>query len=275
MRKIAMTSDNHFDVNQLEVATVMAQQVDYLLTHGYTDYLIAGDLFNDFTQSVAFVEKIAQQLQPQCRVFFIAGNHDMVRGADFNELQSPVIPQYAHQKMISFPATDYVLIGNNGWYDYQFAQVPNKNSADFMRWKKAFWIDGAITQPMSDIARMDLVLADTAAKLQQAAALHKKVIYMTHFVPQEAYIAHNLQQPFWEMANAVMGSPRLGALLTRYQVTAALFGHTHFKYPPRQINGTTYFCRPVGYGTERRREWRFGTDFISEWRACLQTLELK
>lgn len=275
MRKIAMTSDNHFDVNQLDANELLTQQAAYLLAQHYTDYLIAGDLFNDFTASVAYVEALARCLAPQCRVFFIAGNHDMVRGADFATLQSEVNAHYVHQKMIDFPGTNYVLIGNNGWYDYQFAQVPDKTAADFAQWKRAYWIDGAIEQPLSDRQRMDLVLSDTAAKLAQAAAQHKQVLYMTHFVPQDAYISHVPRQPHWEMANALMGSPRLGALLSRYHVAYALFGHTHFKYPPRQIAGTTYFCRPVGYGTKRHYEWKFGTDFISEWQACLQTLVLE
>lgn len=274
MRKVAMTSDNHFDINHVDLVAVLEQQVAYLLAHHYTDYLIAGDLFNDFKQSVAFVEKLTQQLQPQCRVFFIAGNHDMIRGTDYVELQSAGMPQYAHQKLIDFPGTDYVLVGNNGWYDYQFAQIPGKTAAEYSRWKKAFWIDGVIQQPVSDFERMNLVLTDTAAKLQQATQQHKKVLYMTHFVPQAAYIVHRSREML-ETANAYMGAPRLGDLLTQYQVPYALFGHTHFKYPPHQIAGTTYFCRPVGYGTKRRQEWRFGTDFISEWQACLQTLELE
>ncbi|MFD0898429.1 metallophosphoesterase [Loigolactobacillus binensis] len=273
MRKVAMTSDNHFDINRVDIAAVVAQQVTYLLTQQVTDYLIAGDLFNDFRETVAYVEQMAQQLQPHCRVFFIAGNHDMVRGTDFSELQSRVNTHYAHQKLITFPGTDYVLIGNNGWYDYQFAQLPGKTMTDFAHWKKAFWIDGVIEQPLSDPERMDLVLATTEKQLRQAKAQHKKVLFMTHFVPQDAYIIHQ-QRALLETGNAYMGSPRLGALLQQYQVAYVLFGHTHFKYPPHQIAGTTYLCRPVGYGTKRRHEWRFGRDFISEWRACLQILDL-
>lgn len=276
MRKIGMTSDNHFDINRVDVPAVIKRQVDYLSQHHYTDYLIAGDLFNDFTRSVAYVDQLAQRLQGQCRVFFIAGNHDMIRGADFTTLQSSVNAHYVHQKMIAFPGTNYVLIGNNGWYDYQFAQLAGKGPADFARWKRAFWVDGAIKQPISDIERMALVLTTTEKLLQQAAKQGKQVIYMTHFVPQAAYISHTSRRPKWaEMANALMGSPRLGQLLARYRVQAVLFGHTHLKYPPKQIAGSTYFCAPVGYGTKRHLEWRWGTDFFSEWQTCLQTYHIK
>lgn len=276
MRKIGMTSDNHFDINQVAVPRVIKQQAAYLRQHHYTDYLIAGDLFNDFTRSVAYVNQLARQLQGQCRVYFIAGNHDMIRGTNFNQLQSSVNAHYVHQKMIAFPGTDYVLIGNNGWYDYQFANLSGKSAADFARWKRAFWVDGAIVQPVSDIERMALVLKTTKMQLQQAANQGKKVIYMTHFVPQAAYISHAGGRPQWaEMANALMGSPRLGQLLTQYHVQAVLFGHTHLKYPPQQIQGVTYFCAPVGYGTKRHCEWRWGTNFFNEWQACLQTYCIK
>ncbi|MBW4801542.1 metallophosphoesterase [Loigolactobacillus coryniformis] len=275
MQKIAMTSDNHFDVNQVAVAQTMQQQVAYLLANHYTDYLIAGDLFNGFSESVAFVEEMAWRLAPTCRLFFIAGNHDMVHGADFATLQGSVDSYYAHQKMIDFPDTDYVLIGNNGWYDYRFAQVQGKTTADFLKWKKTYWIDGRIDQPLSDQRRMALVLTNTKILLRRAQVQHKKVLYMTHFVPQEFYITHVPQVSHWEMANGMMGSPQLATLLDRSQVDYVLFGHTHTKYPPRQINGTTYFCQPVGYGRQPHAEWKFGTNFISEWQACLQTLILK
>ncbi|ANK59011.1 phosphoesterase [Loigolactobacillus backii] len=272
MRKIALTSDNHFDVNKLDTTAIRAQQVDYLLANDYDDYLIAGDLFNDFQESLLFVEKLATEMAGKCRVFFIAGNHDMVRGVTFAELQSDLSPNYVHQKTITFPGTNYVLIGNNGWYDYSFAdQAVGESQAAFEKWKRAYWIDGVIEQPISDPERMQLVLNQTHQDLEKARQQRKQVLYMTHFVPRRDYISYQTTSRIWRMANAVMGSWHLGALLEAYQVETVLFGHTHTKFQPRQFGQTTYLCKPVGYGLKRLNEWKSSSNFMGEWRACLQT----
>lgn len=266
--KVAMTSDNHYDINHVDLSETIKQQTAYLKQLDVDYYLNAGDLFNDFNKSLDFMERLQQALGPQIKAYFIAGNHDMAHGVTFNGLEAPNSDQYAHNKLITLN-DETVLVSNNGWYDYSFARVAGKANQDYQQWKQAFWLDSVIEQQMSDPKRMEHVLAQTRFLLEQARG--KQVIFMTHFVPRLEYIFQNPHRKSWDMALALMGSPKMGLLLQEYQVKAALFGHLHFRSPLRRLDNTLYFHQPVGYGLKRAHEWR-SQDFMTEWKNSLQIL---
>ncbi len=68
MVKIAVTSDNHLDLNKVALADTIKQQATFLQDQGVDDYLIAGDLFNDFQKSVDYVQQLSAAVAP-IRVF--------------------------------------------------------------------------------------------------------------------------------------------------------------------------------------------------------------
>lgn len=76
-----MTSDNHLDINKVDIEQTLAAQAQYLKDNHVGIYLIAGDLFNKFSRSKEYVEKLQRRL-PRTKVFFIAGNHDMLNDID-------------------------------------------------------------------------------------------------------------------------------------------------------------------------------------------------
>ncbi|WP_412988783.1 metallophosphoesterase [Pediococcus siamensis] len=272
--KVAVTSDNHLDVNRLDVSETIKQQAAYLAAQAVDLYLIAGDLFNDFGKSLAYVQKLQQELGNQIMVKFIAGNHDMVQGVSFEELEQPLDPSYMHNQYLDIPGSDWRIIGNNGWYDYQFADnLPEKQTKDFEVWKRAYWIDGSIKQPLSDRERMDLVLDETTHQLKMAQKVQKKVLYYTHFVPRRDYIRYAPEGNLWNMANAYMGSPRLGKLLEQFQTDIVVFGHMHIHPQPQQFQKTTYYNQAVGYHTKRINEWQ-ATHFLAEWQTRLAYFQL-
>ena len=274
MIRVAFTSDNHFDVNKVEVQPTMRAQADYLLANGVQVYLIAGDLFNDFQRSQQYVVDLQALLGSQTKVYWIAGNHDMVHGISFDELEIGQFAGYLHNQYIDLPNSQWRLIGHNGWYDYRFAaQVPGTTLADFQQWKRAFWIDRAIKQPMSDPERAELMLTQLKAQLSLAQAADKKVILMTHFVPKVDYLRFTDDNRFWNMANALMGTARLGDLVEQYQVSHVLFGHLHVHPQPHQFNQTVYYDQAVGYGRPRLNEWQ-ETTFMAEWQHDLKILDL-
>lgn len=263
--RLAFSSDNHFDVNRVDAHAMMRAQATYLEQHGVQWYLIAGDLFNDFQRSQRFVTDLQAMLGSQIQVRWVAGNHDMVRGVSFDELEQGAFSGYLHNQYVDIPNTNWRIIGNNGWYDYQFAaQTPNKSTKDFEQWKNAFWIDRAIEQPMTDLERTDLVLTQVRAQLALARAEHKRVVFMTHFVPRADYLKITTDNRFWNMANALMGTPRLGNLLETFDVSHVLFGHLHVHPAPRTFGSTTYYDQAVGYGLKRINEWQAQT-FMGEW----------
>jgi len=270
MARIAFVSDLHFDVNHVDLATNLAQQAAYLKEQRVNAYLIAGDLTNHFNQSLSIVEDLQKRLAP-AQVRFIAGNHDMLHDVTYQALESPISPLYLHNQFWDLPGTDWRIMGNNGWYDYQFADnLPGRN---FLAWKRAFWVDSTIAQPMDDVARMDRVLVQVEKQLVAARAAHKRVFFMTHFVPRRDFIWYTGDNRFWNMANALMGSPRLGALLERYQVDQVQFGHLHRHYWPQTLGGTTYVNQAVGYHNHRINEWHH-QDFYTEWVSRVKILDL-
>lgn len=275
MVRLALSSDNHFDVNRVNVRDVMRAQAAYLAQRGVEWYLIAGDLFNDFQRSEQFVVDLQALLGPQTQVRWIAGNHDMVSGISFDELEKGQFAGYLHNRFVDIPGTDWRIIGNNGWYDYQFAtEIPNTTPASFLQWKRAYWIDRAIQQPLSDPERAELVLTQVRSQLLAAQKAHKRVLLMTHFVPRADYLRWSTDNRFWNMANALMGTPRLGRLLEQFDVAHVLFGHLHAQSQVHQFNGTTYYDQAVGYGLKRINEWQ-AANFMDQWYQRTRLLDLK
>lgn len=271
MVKVAMISDLHLDVNQQDAETVAQQQAAFLRQQNVGIYLIAGDITNYFAKSVAFVTRLQELLAPAL-VRFIAGNHDMLHDITYAGLEAPQTPVYLHPGYLDVVGTNWRIIGNNGWYDYQFAD--NLTGRNFLSWKRAFWIDSTIEQPQSDFERMNTVLQQVTTQLEEARQAEKRVLFMTHFVPRREYIRYTDDDRFWNMANALMGSPRLGQLLEKYSVTDSLFGHVHRHVSPHKFGPTTYYNQALGYHNRRINEWS-QPDSYTEWQRQLRIITLK
>ncbi|MHC9536208.1 metallophosphoesterase [Dellaglioa sp. BT-FLS60] len=274
MTIVATSSDNHFDINKVNVDEVIDQQAKYLLAMHVDYYLIAGDLFNDFNETVKYVAGLKKKLSNQIIVLFIAGNHDMVKNVTFDELESLSNDSYLHNRYIDVPGTVWRIIGNNGWYDYSYSKQLKRSNEEMLRWKNNYWIDRKINQPMLDVDRFKLSLAQTDKLLSDAKQLNKKILFMTHFVPSKTYIKINDDNRFWNVVNGMLGSQKMGDLLEHYQVEKVLFGHLHIKHDPIQIKKTMYYTKPVGYGRKKYNEWTKNT-FMEEWKFALQKINLK
>lgn len=271
--RIAISSDNHLDINRVDVEAAAVAQAAYLREQNVDYYINTGDTFNDFRKTRAYFARLQELVGVQTQVRYLAGNHDMVRGTDYDELEHLVNPLYLHNRLELLPGTNIALIGNNGWYDYSFVpEALGVDTDELIRWKKAFWIDGVIEQPVSDRARMNTVLEQIEAQLRQARG--QRVLLATHFVPRVEFLnPAMLQSPVGGKVAAYLGSERLGQLLQRYHVEFTAFGHLHRRDEPRMLDGTEFIHRPVGYGTKRRHEW-VSADFMTEWRRTLQVIEL-
>ncbi|WFA02212.1 hypothetical protein [Limosilactobacillus fermentum] len=60
--KIAISSDNHLDVNRVDVAATMEAQATWLKQQEVAHYFFLGDLFNDFTRTQSYFKELADQL---------------------------------------------------------------------------------------------------------------------------------------------------------------------------------------------------------------------
>lgn len=276
--KIAISSDNHIDVNRQDPEHVMAFQTAWLNDHQVDYYLFAGDLFNNFQKSADFMADFQRHLT-NTKVFYIAGNHDMLGAKSDQEIENLASDQYLHNRYLDLPGTQWRIVGNNGWYDYSFSTYQDQ-AERVARWKKVYWLDSAIPQPLSDPAKMQRVLEQTDGQLAQARAHHKEVLLLTHFAPRHQLLAPKpsavntpRRERFYQMINAMMGSDRYGQLLEESGVVKAVFyGHLHAIHHAFQSHGVTYLHQAVGVHNKRHNEWQQPT-FQQQWLATLRLVD--
>lgn len=103
--KIAISSDNHLDVNRQDPDEIVSLQANYLNKQNVEYYLFAGDMFNDFQKTKNYLEKLNTLITG--KAYFIAGNHDMLKNITFEELESNNISDfYLHNTYIDIPNTN-------------------------------------------------------------------------------------------------------------------------------------------------------------------------
>jgi len=266
--KVAFSSDNHFDLNHIDVKRAMHAQALYLLNQNVQLYVIAGDSFNDFAETLSFAQEMQTLVQDKMAIRFIAGNHDMGKNVSYDELESDIDPLYFHNKYIDL-TDDVRLIGNNGWYDYSFVGQ-DYTQAQIEQFKKAFWFDRRIDQPMSDKERFDINLKQINEQL--LAAGNRQTVLVSHFVPRDDYIKRFPNgNARLDMANAFLGSNRLGQALDQSYTIATVTGHLHLHPAPLKVGNNIYYNAAVGYNTARVQEWR-SDDFMTEWQNRLIVL---
>lgn len=275
--KIAISSDNHLDVNRQDPQQILAFQSNWLTVHHVDYYLFAGDLFNNFQRTADYMTQLDTKT-PSTAVFYVAGNHDMLGAASEQAIESFSSNEYLHNQYVDLPHTNWRVIGNNGWYDYSFSMYDQKPQK-VARWKNVFWLDSAIPQDKDDKTKMTDVLAQTSEQLTAAQRLNKAVLYLTHFAPR-----HELLEPkpaatldsrherIYQMINAMMGSDRLGDLLeSSPNVKAVFYGHLHHAHRPLHRHGLVYLNQAVGVKNKRHNEWQRAT-FEQQWVSTMRVL---
>ena len=228
-----------------------------------------GDLFNDFTRTQSYFKELADQL-PGVGIHYLAGNHDMIKGSSFAEIEENDDPCYFHRRYLDLGA-NWRVVGNNGWYNYDFS-VYHDQPAEIAKWKRVYWLDSTIDQPISDQAREDLVLGQVASQLTAAKRVGKRVLFLTHFAPRHQALmvrptkvkGPRMERSF-QMIRALMGADQLGDLLEASGVVqTAYYGHLHGLHPTFTHGGVTYVNPAVGVNKKRMNEWQRPT-FMEQW----------
>lgn len=280
MVRIAVSSDNHLDVNRVDQEVACQMQEHYLRAHNVRYYFYAGDLFNDLDQTRQYMAALQDHLADQTQVYYIVGNHDLLRHAPYELVEHLPDPGYLHRHYVDLPGTNWRVIGNNGWYDYSFSAYRNVPT-EVQRWKRVYWLDSAADQPASDLIRMNTVLEQVAEQLSLAKQAGKRVMFLTHFAPRHELLAPRptqiktaRQERFYQMINAMMGSNRLGELLEAAgNVEKVFYGHLHGNHPPLVRSGVTYLNQAVGVRNKRIDEWQ-QDNFATQWQSRLKVLDL-
>lgn len=275
--KIAVSSDNHLDVNRQDVDQVLDEQSKWLNDHQVDYYLFAGDLFNNFAKTATFMDRLQARLK-ETKALYIAGNHDMLGAKSADQIEDFADNQYLHNRYLDLPGTPWRVIGNNGWYDYSFSTYHNDPVA-VQRWKKIFWLDSSIPQQESDQDKMSRVLKQVDHQLYFAQRQNKQVLFLTHFAPDHRLLAPKpagvstpRRERVYQMVNAMMGSDQLGHLLESYQnVKAVFYGHLHQVHHSLYRQQLVYLHQAVGVRNKRHNEWQ-ADNFFDQWRQTLRVL---
>ena len=278
--KIAISSDNHLDVNQVNSDQALTFQSSWLKENKVDYYLFGGDLFNDFAKTERYFNEL-QELTPETKIFYILGNHDMLNNISFDEIEHLRSPLYIHNCSIDIPNTNWRIIGNNGWYDYSFSKYADQTEK-VQTQKKVYWLDSSIDQPIDDQERMKNVLDQVKVQLSLAKAAGKKVIFLTHFAPRHELLAPKpaavntpRKERFYQMINAMMGSDQLSNLLEDSGIVKyAFYGHLHGIHPPLKRNNTIYYNQAVGVNNKRINEWQ-RDNFFDQWVATIQSINVR
>lgn len=252
MGKLAVISDLHSDINQLDEELYLMR--DYLEKLKVTHVHFAGDVANKVDKVLDIVRFFEQKIPTT----FHWGNHEM---ADIN-VQTD-FEDFKDSRFLNFKTRELsnstILLGANGWYDYSF--VPNADEKEYRRKKKVYWYDRFIDRKGTDPQITEAIcqrLRETLITIPST----KNIILSTHFVPKESFIIkHDKKYARWNQLNAFLGSKEFGEVLDEFSnVKQVIFGHTHHRFLQQNLQGATYHCRPFGY----YYEWSLTRSFISE-----------
>lgn len=264
MIKIAISSDNHLDINSQDLDKVIQVQNDFFLEKQIDYYFFAGDLSNDFLKTLNFFEKM--QSQTKTKVFFLAGNHDMGRSISYDELETDISPLYFHNKMIEIG--NYQIFGNNGWYDYSFV-LSDYSIEEIEQFKKALWFDRIIKQNgISDEQRLKRNAEQFQNSIISNADINKKKILITHFLPNSYQIKRFKEKKKWDLVNAFMGSNSLGDLAIANDFQFVFYGHMH-------INDSFTIQKTIFENISVGQKQELGNlDFLTSWKSKLKIIDI-
>lgn len=255
MGNLAIISDLHVDINKFSEKE-LSILLNVLHEKKITRLHLAGDVANRVESCQAVVEFFAKNGVPTT---FNFGNHELADVTGEAMMNHFPNTHFLNERYLAL--NDHtVLLGLNGWYDYQFSEL--KEPKQILRMKNLYWYDRFIQREGSDLEVNARFLIAAKALLDITASKGLEVVLATHFVPKKEFIVYQ-QAPYerWNKLNAFLGSASFGELLDQYShIKQVVFGHTHRRFEDKIIHGTIYSCRPFGY----YYEWQLTRDFVKE-----------
>lgn len=194
--------------------------------------VIAGDIARNTEVVKQTLRHISQQYQA---VFYIDGNEEhkdlfenldasyLLLGKSIKKLKDIV---YLHGNIIIINGV--ALVATNGWYSFDFD--PLVNNHDSQEWyEQNYTVTSEATNRMKELAQSDaMYLYTTIQKLQMHNDV-KKIVIITHTVPQLSLIDHDIDLSGSFKVNC-MGNKYLNLALdedTENKISTWCFGHYH------------------------------------------------
>ncbi|MDO4680504.1 MAG: metallophosphoesterase [Aerococcus sp.] len=248
--RLGAIADLHIDLNRhytpKDYLTALTQQIQH--AH-YDHFVIAGDISNQQTVTLAFIRELEQQ--SVCPIYYVPGNHDLWEEAHATPKHTwAIFERYLEDPhcLIHHPAIisdHYALVGHMGWYNYAYASsqfTPERLATG--RYKLALWqdkrhldfgeSDPAISKQFADELRMDL---ESVASSQ--------IILVTH-IPSHPAMVPPLPDRRFDFYNAYLATSDLYPLYQTYDIHASIMGHLHHRMK-KYVDNTTLYCSSLGY----------------------------
>lgn len=255
--KLGIISDLHIDVNQKRKREGIVHSLIEVTKEKRVEALcIAGDVSNNYRQTLIFLEQIEQELGIPC--YFVAGNHDLwniecpgERTWDIYER----LKSYRHN-LANGPQllkSDWVLLGDIGWFDFTLGNYDKYSLQEFrtMKLKGGTWQDKEYTEWAE---RPEKIHHYFLEKLRNELERYKdkNIIMCTHMVNHRHFTVPTPHR-VWDYFNAFLGSKEYEQLIGDYPVRYAICGHVHFR-KSFQKDSTTFICSCLGYVNQWRCE---------------------
>lgn len=272
--KIAVTSDNHINIlfeDNFAVDKLIAEQVRHLKSEHITHLIINGDISWDREQTEYYINHLTQALKGFCEVSYNMGNHDLSQNYNLVEYFNINDKRYLPNNEIVFSDSKQVIIGNDGFFDYNFIQsyLDVDTLDDLNRYTNSrYFKDEEDIHPKDVLGKL---LEQAENKLKYYSKNGFDIIYITHYIPKQEFVLPNSSDKLI-FKNAFMGSPLIGELLEKYNVKKCYFGHTHRRLGSNELNGITYICNPVGLPKNWVENGINDSDFLTEWKRTLEII---
>lgn len=194
--------------------------------------IVAGDIGRDRPNVLKALHHLGQCYQA---VFYIDGNDEHSGrldnvGKSYLELARKIdkIPNVVYLQDNMVVADGVAILGTNGWcaFDFDLAQDP----AEVERWcQEEYSISEDITRKLAKMAGTDAAYMMNSVKRLQTHRDVKKIIMVTHFVPDPALIAHDIDLADTPRFNVMGNRYMMQALAadTENKIDTWCFGHYH------------------------------------------------
>ena len=194
--------------------------------------VVAGDIGSDRTQVLKALAHLGQCYQA---VFYTDGNDEHLLGLDnlgasYREFIAQIdrIPNVVYLQDNVVIVDGVGILGTNGWWGFDFdLSIDSEQSALWCQ--ETYNLSSTTTKTIARLSRTDAAYMAASVKRLQTHRDVKKIVMVTHTVPDPALIAHDIGLD-GSMRMNVMGNRLMMQALaadTEHKIHTWCFGHYH------------------------------------------------
>jgi hypothetical protein len=194
--------------------------------------VVAGDIAKDRSIVLKVLKHLGQCYQA---VFYIDGNDEHTEyledlNSSYNDLARKIarIPNVVYLQDNVIVVDGVAILGTNGWWGFDFDLGINfEGSAEW--YQEKFGLSNEAVRSIARMATTDSVYMSSSIKRLQTHRDVKKIVMVTHTVPDPALIAHDIDLEGHLRMNTMGNRYMMQALAldTEHKIDTWCFGHYH------------------------------------------------